>query len=169
MMLIDNKGKKAGILSSKHYPFQASYTKQWRNMAVFSLGSNIPKAHKHSIMILESLFMWLKAHSRLHICATSPIWRNPPFGFKMQNDFYNAIMICQSDMGLREIYRLMFYAERRFGRGRKRAFKNAPRTLDIDLIYFNTLRVNLSHLQIPHKHYKECPSVMLPLSFMECF
>lgn len=159
----------AEILDSKHYPYRAHSLKQWRNVFVLSLGSNVAKSYSSSIMTLESLFTWLGAKRTLEILETSPIWRNPPFGFVEQDYFYNAIMVCGSNMGLAEVYRLMFYAERRFGRGRKRAFKNAPRSLDVDLIYFNTLRVRFAHLQVPHRFYKERASVMLPLSFIRGF
>lgn len=159
--------KSAYMMSSKHYPYRALPTKAWRNEFILSLGSNMPKGTQSSVEILEHFFMRFYANKRVEILATSPIWRNPPFGFKAQGDFYNAIMICGSNMGLLELYRLMFYTERYFGRGRKRAFKNAPRTLDVDLMCFNALTLKLPHLQIPHRGYFNRPSVMLPLSFIE--
>lgn len=164
--------KNAQILSSKHYPFRA-FTQhleaktQGRNIFVLGLGSNMGYGVKSSIDILESAFMWLDSVSYIKILRTSPIWRNPAFGFRAQNDFYNAVMICQSHKNIRHIYALIFYIERRFARGRKRAFKNAPRTLDIDIIFFNTLRLKYPHLHIPHRFYHQRASVMLPLSFIE--
>ncbi|WP_334085227.1 2-amino-4-hydroxy-6-hydroxymethyldihydropteridine diphosphokinase [Helicobacter typhlonius] len=167
--------RSACIISSKHYPYttvrfynaSSTHHKQWRNEFILSLGSNMPKNKCDSIAILELLFIRFNANKRIEILATSPIWRNPPFGFKAQNDFYNAIMICGSNMGLGEVYRLIFYSERYFGRGRKRTFKNAPRTLDVDLVCFNSLRVKLPRLQIPHSGYFARPSIMLPLSFIK--
>lgn len=159
--------RKAYIIDSKHYPYYRHSLKLWRNEFILSLGSNMSKGRQTSVDILESMFMRLFAHKRIEILNTSPIWCNPPFGFIAQDDFYNAVMVCGSDMGLGEIYKFIFYTERYFGRGRKRAFKNAPRTLDIDLICFNNMRLHLPHLHIPHRFYKERPSVMLPLSFIE--
>ena len=185
------------ILSSKHYPYTHSryaprsahsprvaaiaspnathairpcprHHRPRRNRFLLGLGSNLPLSPKsHPIDCLERLFAWLYRHPQIAILQASPIYRNPPFGFTAQGDFYNALLLCESDMGLREVFGLMFYAERRFGRGRKRAFKNAPRTLDIDLIFFNDMRVNLPSLQLPHRFYKDRASVLVPLSFME--
>lgn len=163
----DRQKRSAEVLSSKHYPYKSSKPTTHRNMFILGLGSNVAMGRKSSIDILESVYLWLFSHSQIHIVQTSPIWRNPPFGFKLQSDFYNALLVCESDLGLIEIYRLMFYLERRFGRGRKRVFKNAPRTLDIDLILFNTLRLRWKHLCVPHRFYTQRSSVMLPLSFIE--
>ena len=168
----------AKILSSKHYPYTRkafkSYKAQkfypytmYRNMFVLGLGSNLTLKSKDSVEILESVFSWLDSHSQIRILQSSPIWRNPPFGFALQNDFYNAVLICESSLSLVEIYRLIFYVERRFGRGRKRAFKNAPRTLDVDLILFNALCLKWEHLYVPHRFYTQRSSVMVPLSFIE--
>ncbi|MCX2717036.1 2-amino-4-hydroxy-6-hydroxymethyldihydropteridine diphosphokinase [Helicobacter sp. MIT 21-1697] len=171
--------KSTQILSSKHYPYSLHKKPQkfalakYRNIFVLGLGSNQGLStllnEKGSIAILESVFMWFNAHSHIEILHTSPLWRNPPFGFKNQDDFYNAIMVCGSNLSLVEIYGLIFYIERRFGRARKRAFKNAPRTLDIDIIFFNALRIKRPYLQVPHSLYESRASVMLPLSFIETY
>lgn len=155
------------ILDSKHYPYEALSNKHYRNVFVLGLGSNTAKSNTSSVDILESTFKWLYNNPKIHILCTSPILRNPPFGYTRQNDFYNAIMLCESNMPIRDIYTLMFYIERRFARRRKRDFKNAPRTLDVDLICFNALRLNLGHLQLPHRFYTQRVSVMLPLSFID--
>lgn len=165
------------ILSSKHYPytykffkhknFKSSSYKACRNIFVLGLGSNMALKNRGSVEILESAFTWLDSHPRIRILQSSPIWRNPPFGFALQNDFYNAVLVCESDLSLVEIFGLMFYMERRFGRGRKRVFKNAPRTLDVDLILFNTLNLQWKHLYVPHRFYTQRSSVMLPMSFIE--
>lgn len=165
------------ILSSKHYPYtnKAFKHKSFKfgsyracgNMFVLGLGSNLALKGRGSVEILESVFAWLDSHSQIRILHSSPIWRNPPFGFALQNDFYNAVLICESSLSLVEIYRLMFYVERRFGRGRKRAFKNAPRTLDVDLILFNALCLKWEHLYVPHRFYTQRSSVMVPMSFIE--
>jgi 2-amino-4-hydroxy-6-hydroxymethyldihydropteridine diphosphokinase len=50
---------------------------------------------------------------------------------------------------------------------RKRSFKDAPRTLDIDIIFFNTLSIDTKTLTIPHKGYKQRESVLIPLKFVK--
>lgn len=163
--------QKPQILSAKHYPYilKSAHMRDMRNYFVLGLGSNLAKAHSNSINVLENVFRFFASHTSIRICRTSPIWRNPAFGYKKQNDFYNAIMLCESSLNVLEVYRLIFYVERRFGRGRKRTFKNAPRIIDIDLIFFNKLRLKRDYLHIPHRFCFERPSVFVPLSFIETF
>lgn len=151
------------ILSSSHFPFHTRYNAKFSHRVTLGLGSN----QGQSMRILELVFQYFTKHSRIQILWSSPVWKNPPFGYTQQNDFYNAVLVIATSLNVREMYALIFYVERRFGRGRKRAFKNAPRTLDIDLIFFDALRLKLPHLQIPHRDYANRPSVMLPLSFLE--
>ena len=52
--------------------------------------------------------------------------------------------------------------EKRFGR--KRSFENAPRTLDLDIIFFDNLVMNTQKLTLPHPAWYERESVTIPLA-----
>lgn len=165
---------KAKIIYSTHYPFSAykphccaikpnRYLQtRFSHIVTLGLGSNMG----HCVDILESVFKRLFKHPQVQILSTSPLWRNPPFGFQAQNDFYNAVMVLSCAFNLAYLRKFIFYLERHFGRTRKRAFANAPRKIDIDIIFFDALHIKWRHLQIPHKAYKDRASVMLPLSFI---
>jgi 2-amino-4-hydroxy-6-hydroxymethyldihydropteridine diphosphokinase len=49
---------------------------------------------------------------------------------------------------------------------RTRSFKDAPRTLDIDIIFFANKKINTKQLTIPHKNWSQRESVVIPLSRM---
>ena len=151
----------AQILSCSHFPFRCLAKGRFSNIVTLGLGSN----EGNSLKILEQSFAWFAKHSKIQILWSSPVWRNPPFGYTQQNDFYNAVLMLNTSLSIVEIYALIFYVERRFGRGRKRVFKNAPRTLDIDIIFFNDIKIQRDYLSIPHQSHTQRPSVMLPLSF----
>lgn len=68
-------------------------------------------------------------------------------------------------MYLLELYRFVFYIERIFGRKRQREFKNAPRILDIDIVFFNDTFIRSKKLNIPHIHWQERESVLIPLLY----
>jgi 2-amino-4-hydroxy-6-hydroxymethyldihydropteridine diphosphokinase len=51
--------------------------------------------------------------------------------------------------------------EARFGR--KRLFKNGPRTLDLDLLLFEKANLTTPTLTLPHPGVGERPSISLPL------
>ncbi|MBR2149028.1 MAG: 2-amino-4-hydroxy-6-hydroxymethyldihydropteridine diphosphokinase, partial [Campylobacter sp.] len=55
--------------------------------------------------------------------------------------------------------------ERRFKR--KREFKNSPRTLDLDILYFSAKSYNNEELILPHPGASSRPSVFIPLGLMK--
>ena len=107
----------------------------------------------------------LSKNPRIRVVATSPIYHNPPFGFLQQPWFENATITLRTCLSLRALFALTSYLERRFGRARKRAFENAPRTLDIDILFFGALFVNTPSLRIPHRQWANRESVLVPLLF----
>jgi len=60
------------------------------------------------------------------------------------------------------LLRRVLWIEKRFGR--KRSFKNAPRTLDMDIIFFENLIIYNKQLAVPHPEYKNRASVLLPMT-----
>lgn len=130
-------------------------------MVVWGIGANMG----HCTNTFEKLFACLTNHPLIRIHSTAYIYKNPPFGYKMQPDFYNTSILFSTSLCLRAIFSLMFYFERKFGRERVRLFKNAARTLDIDLIFYAKKHAKLNHMYIPHKDYINRQSVLKPLIF----
>jgi 2-amino-4-hydroxy-6-hydroxymethyldihydropteridine diphosphokinase len=50
--------------------------------------------------------------------------------------------------------------------GRKRSFQNAPRTLDIDIIFVDDKKINTEKLIIPHKNLANRELVIIPFKRM---
>ncbi len=111
------------------------------------------------------LVRWMERQRDLHPVECSPILINPPFGYRDQPEFYNAVLLLRTPLGPRALLRRMLEAERRFGR--RRSFPNAPRTLDLDLLFYEGRRIGRPELKIPHPHWRERPSVILPLAEMD--
>ncbi len=96
---------------------------------------------------------------------TSPLLLNPPFGFLDQNDFLNGIIAIKTNLAPNDFLKNMQRLEKRFGR--KRSFQDAPRTLDIDIIFFDNKKINTEDLIIPHKDWANRESVIIPLEEMK--
>ena len=133
----------------------------YKNTSILSIGGNL----KNPIKTFISLLKKLCKNNNINIISTSPIYKNPPFGYTKQNDFYNATLILTTKLCLLEFYSLVFYLERIFGRERKRAFKNAPRALDIDILFFNDIFVRNKNRNITHLEWENSGSVLVPLNF----
>ncbi len=128
---------------------------------MLGIGGNLGDCLKR----FESLFCKIIKDSRFVVLSTSPIYRNPAFGYVHQEDFWNATMQVSTNCGVVEVFRMIFYWERCFGRGRKREFKNAPRTLDVDLLWFNEMRLERRYLNLPHPQWSKRESVLIPLQY----
>ena len=135
-------------------------SKKRGNFAVWGIGGNIGNVPRR----FKKLLQLLKAHRRIGLHASSIILKNPPFGYLEQPDFFNAVIAFDTDMSPRELLRYGLYLERRFKR--RRTFKNAPRTLDIDIIFYEDRVMKKRDLQIPHPHWSERASVIIPLRFI---
>jgi 2-amino-4-hydroxy-6-hydroxymethyldihydropteridine diphosphokinase len=87
--------------------------------------------------------------------------QNPPFGYTNQADFYNCIIVLKGNLSINSLFQLTSRLENRFGR--VRSFQDAPRTLDIDIIFFKNQKINTKQLTIPHKDWQNRESVKIPL------
>lgn len=129
---------------------------------VLGIGANIGTQDK-ILARFWHLLCFFASHSRIFGISTSPIYRNPPFGYANQAHFYNALVTLSTSLSLLQIYALVFYAERKFGRVRKREFKNAPRTIDIDIIFYSDCIFRAKYLTLPHPNYHNRASVLIPM------
>lgn len=107
----------------------------------------------------------LAKHTKLRLLKTSLIYKNPPFGYKDQPHFYNSILYLQTRLNPFEVLRLCKKIERRFGREHR--FRNGPRTLDLDIIFYDKIKIRTKRLQVPHLEYKDRKSVLFPLQILE--
>ena len=142
------------------FPYKNSKQSSKNNQVTIGIGGNIGDTRK----IFKKLFLVLQQDNRFFIEKTTPILQNPPFGYLEQNDFFNALIVLRTDLGAFECLRAFQHYENKFKR--KRSFKDAPRTLDIDIIFFNRQKINTKDLIVPHQGYKNRQSVLIPLKFL---
>ena len=117
-----------------------------------------------SVRRFQRLRHYLRRQPDLTLLESSPILINPPFGYREQPDFANAVLRIRTRLApLRLLHRIL-EIERKFGR--KRSFKDAPRTLDIDLLFYGSRRFKHPRLHVPHPGWKERVSVLWPLARM---
>ena len=80
-------------------------------------------------------------------------------------DFLNGIIAIKTNLAPHDFLKNMQRLEKRFGR--KRSFQDAPRTLDIDIIFFDNKKINTKDLVVPHKDWANRESVIIPLEEMK--
>lgn len=128
-----------------------------RYRVTVGIGGNVGDVKRR----FEHLFVYLKRDRRVELTQTSLILKNPPFGFVNQDDFFNSIIVLQVSMQPMVFLDYLMRLEKKFAR--RRSFANAPRTLDLDIIFFNNRVVNKPKLQIPHPEWFKRESVIIPL------
>ena len=112
----------------------------------------------------NKLFFSFQKSLVVDIIETSPILRNPPFGYIDQPDFYNTIIVLKTNLLPEELLKYLLHVEKIYKR--ERFFKNAPRTLDLDIIFYDKIRKSKNNLVIPHPHFHQRESVLIPLSYI---
>ncbi len=146
--------------SSSRFPYINRFRSSLRYEVTIGIGGNIGDVKRR----FEHLFMHLQRDKRVSIERTSLILKNPPFGYTNQEDFFNSIMILKTNMKAQTFLNYLLGIEKKFGR--KRSFKDAPRTLDLDIIFFNNEIINTKRLTIPHHSWSKRESVVIPLASM---
>jgi len=143
------------------FPYKRDKPSNKKHLVLIGIGGNVGNVKRR----FKKLFFKMKIDRRVDIIKTSPILKNPPFGFLNQATFLNAVMMIKTNMYLKELFKYLMYLENFFKRDR--LFKNSPRTIDIDIIFFDKIVYNKNNLTIPHMRWQNRSSVIIPMLFLK--
>jgi 2-amino-4-hydroxy-6-hydroxymethyldihydropteridine diphosphokinase len=129
-----------------------------RVFAWIGLGANLG----HPRQALESAFDSLAALPGTRLAARSSIWRTAPIDAPGQPDYFNAIARVETALAPQVLLREIQAIEH--AQGRERSFRNAPRTLDLDLLLYGDAIVALPDLVVPHPRMHQRAFVLAPLA-----
>ncbi len=94
------------------------------------------------------------------VTARSSLYRSAPVDAG-GDDFINAVVGLNTDVSAQTLLENLQHIERVFGR--ERPFRNAPRTLDLDLLLYDHLQMSTPGLELPHPRMSDRAFVLLPL------
>jgi 2-amino-4-hydroxy-6-hydroxymethyldihydropteridine diphosphokinase len=77
-------------------------------------------------------------------------------------DYVNAVVEIETRLSAPELLAQLQTIERKAGR--ERPHRNAPRTLDLDLLLFGAARIDSAALQVPHPRMQQRAFVLVPLA-----
>ena len=121
------------------------------------LGANLGACQETLEQALEALREL--PHTRL--VARSRLWRSAPVD-AAGPDFLNAVAALQTQLAADDLLAHLQSIEDRFGR--VRPYRNAPRTLDLDLLMHGQTVCETTTLQLPHPRLHERAFVLAPLA-----
>ena len=99
----------------------------------------------------------------VHIVRVSSFLESEPVDAPPESPrFLNAVVVAHTPLAPLPLLEAMQTIESRLGRRRTRV-RNAPRTIDLDLIFHSAHRMRSPRLTLPHPRYREREFVMKPL------
>jgi 2-amino-4-hydroxy-6-hydroxymethyldihydropteridine diphosphokinase len=122
--------------------------------AVLALGANLGDRFHALQSAVDEL-----ARS-VNLLAVSAIFETAPVGGPEQPDYYNAVVVVETELSPSELLDLAHSIEA--AAGRKRLVRWGPRTLDVDIIAFDTLVTDDPVLTLPHPRAHERAFVLMP-------
>jgi 2-amino-4-hydroxy-6-hydroxymethyldihydropteridine diphosphokinase len=126
-------------------------------LAYVGLGANLGEPRQQLLAALEDL----GRIPQTRVAARSSLYRSAPIGYPDQPDYVNAVARLETGLRPEELFARLQEIER--GHGRKRSFRNAPRSLDLDLLLYGGERIDTPALTVPHARMHERAFVLVPL------
>ena len=124
--------------------------------AFVGLGANLGDAQR----TLQDAIAALGELPDTQLVRASRIYRSAPVDASGP-DYLNAVAQLSTRLSAPELLAQLQHLEQ--AAGRQRPYRNAPRTLDLDLLLFGDARIASATLTVPHPRWRERAFVLLPL------
>jgi len=137
--------------------------------AFIGLGSNLENPASQ----LQRAFIALESLPDTRLVARSSLYRSAPLdcpaqadaslpsGLSGQPDYINAVAEIATGLAPQALLQALLHIEHRHGR--ERSFRNAPRTLDLDVLLYDDMQLHEDGLTIPHPQMHKRAFVLSPL------
>lgn len=129
-------------------------------VAYIGLGANLGDARQ----TLKDAVVCLAQQRTISILGKSSLYRTAPFEAG-GDDYYNCAVKLDTTLSARELLALCQKIEHHFGR--ERPYRNAPRTLDLDILLFGADSIDEPDLIVPHPRLTDRAFALVPLVEIE--
>ena len=113
-------------------------------LAYVGVGSNLGD-RKRTIELAQEVFA---SDPDVEFQRRAPLYETEPVGGPPQGNYLNTVWEIKTSIPPRRLLELLMRIEKEFGR--ERTEKNAPRTLDLDLLFYGEHVIREAELMIPH-------------------
>ncbi len=125
--------------------------------AYVALGANLGNA----AMALREALAALNAVAGVRVQSASSLYRTAPID-SSGPDYLNAVAEIATTLTAPALLDALQAIEQ--AAGRERPYRNAPRTLDLDLLLYGEARIDSFRLTVPHPRMGERAFVLVPLA-----
>jgi 2-amino-4-hydroxy-6-hydroxymethyldihydropteridine diphosphokinase len=98
----------------------------------------------------------------VRVTALSSVYETSPWGYTDQPAFLNMALAAETD--LEPLALIAFLKKLETDLGREKTFRNGPRLIDMDILFYDDLRLDEPGLVIPHPRLQERAFVLVPLN-----
>ncbi|HEX8931821.1 MAG TPA: 2-amino-4-hydroxy-6-hydroxymethyldihydropteridine diphosphokinase, partial [Patescibacteria group bacterium] len=123
-----------------------------------ALGSNIGNKKEQINSAVKLLGQQIKNIQLAKFYETKPMY------YEDQEDFLNTALKGETELSPEELLKFVKTIEKKLGRQKR--FRNGPREIDIDILFYDDLILNEKNLIIPHPQIPEREFVLKPLMDM---
>jgi 2-amino-4-hydroxy-6-hydroxymethyldihydropteridine diphosphokinase len=128
--------------------------------ALIALGGNIGNVRA----TFASAIIRICGMAQAVLLARSSDYSTPPWGDERQDRFVNACIAIETSLDPHALLFTLQKVETHFGRARNKDRQWGPRTLDLDLIAYDDIRIDEPDLTLPHPRLFERAFVLVPLA-----
>jgi GTP cyclohydrolase-4 len=125
-------------------------------IAYLCLGSNLGEREENLCQALTLL------SQKVNLEEVSSVYETEPVGYKEQPLFLNLVCRITTSLHPEELLHLAKEIEAKMGRVPN--FLNAPRPIDIDILFYDNRIIKSHNLTIPHPRLKDRAFVLIPLA-----
>jgi len=122
------------------------------------IGGNIGNKHDNFDKVYTFIQNELGA-----ITKSSSVYETPPWGFQAEVNFWNQVLVVETEFSAVEVLLKINKIESKFGRKRDGG-QYKSREMDIDILYFDELVLDTGNLTIPHPQIANRLFVLVPLT-----
>ena len=119
-----------------------------------ALGSNIENRKQH----VETAIVLLR--EKVRDITVAPLYETKPRYFEDQQNFLNTVLSGYTDLEPRELLQFTKAVQKEVGRVER--FRNGPREIDIDILFYDNVVYKDEELEIPHPRLQERDFVLQP-------
>lgn len=126
-------------------------------IAYIGIGANLGDA----LLAVRQAIQDLGNVPGVQLLTVSSLYRTAPID-SSGSDYINAVAALQTSLIAPDLLSRLQALET--DAGRERPYRNAPRTLDLDLLVYGEARIASANLEVPHPRMWERAFVVLPLA-----
>src|SRR6185437_13926875 len=123
-----------------------------------ALGGNVGNVSGYFDIAIEKISTMIGT-----VIKQSSLYKTEPWGNKNQADFLNKVLEVETKQTPEEVLENILLIEKMMGRNRNKNDQFAPRSIDIDILFYGEEIIDETYLEVPHPRLQLRNFLLTPL------